>query len=257
MSRTLKTSIAMTAMLALLAGPALAQETAPATTTAPAATAPVTLPAELQSAGLTDVTSKPGHHGGTRIEGKLPDGTSIGALVDDKGKLRALRAGKDGVLPFALTDKLLPLSVRENAVFGEIESLFAVFTGERGIMVAGQDGEKKHLRAVFSPDGTLVRFDRGEHDRARPGRDWGPGKRGGERHDRRGPGGAGKAPQQQGALMPDQRKVRQALAGAGYDQIGGITREGARIVALAVNPEGEPVKLELNAQAQVTREINR
>ena len=48
-----------------------------------------------------------------------------------------------------------------------------------------------------------------------------------------------------------------ALTSAGYSDIGQISQDGPRILALAVNPEGEPVAVELGPQGEVLREINR
>ena len=76
----------MGALAAMLAGPVLAQD-APAAPPAAEAPASVTLPQVLRDAGLTDVDSKPGRHG-TRIQGKLADGTELGAFLDGKGELR-------------------------------------------------------------------------------------------------------------------------------------------------------------------------
>lgn len=289
MSRKLSTSIALSALLAALSAPVLAQET-PAVPPAAQAQAPVDLPQALKDAGLSDVTSKRGQRGATRIDGTLPDGTQIDAMLDDKGQLRGLRARGEATLPKALTDQLVPQAVRDSAVFGELGDLKAVFTGERGVMLAGQDGEKNKLRAAFTQDGTLMRFGRGDADRGdgwqgkRPGdhRDKGRAHRGHDRRDDhrgrdhrprgdRGPGRdmppagaapqppAADAPQRQGALAPtqlDPGEVRMALTAAGYSRIGEITQDGPRIMAQAINPEGEPVKVELSPKGQVKREIN-
>lgn len=300
MSRKLSTSIALSALLAAFSAPVLAQETpaAPPPAAEAQAQAPVALPRALQDAGLTDVTSKRGPRGATRLEGKLPDGTQIDAMLDDKGQLRGLRAKGEGVLPQALVDQLVPQPVRDSAVFGELGGLKAVFSGERGVMLAGQGDGKLGARAAFTQDGTLMRFGRGDaergkgwhgkrdHDRADKRRghhrgdgprgwDHGPrGDRGAERGWDRGPGrdmppppaGAAPqaseapAPQRQGALAPvqlDRGEVRMALTSAGYSRIGEIMQDGPRVVAQAVNPEGEPVAVELNPKGQVTREINR
>ncbi|WP_449045613.1 hypothetical protein [Paracoccus versutus] len=307
MSRKLSTSIALSALLAAFSAPVLAQETpaAPPPAAEAQAQAPVALPQVLQDAGLTDVTSKRGPRGATRLEGKLPDGTQIDAMLDDKGQLRGLRAKGDGVLPQALVDQLVPQPVRDSAVFGELGGLKAVFSGERGVMLAGQGDGKQGVRAAFTQDGTLMRFGRGDaerggdrgkgwqgkHDHDRRdmrrghhrgdgprGWDHGPrGDRGGERGWDRGPGRdmpppapAGEAPapaapeapapQRQGALSPDQLdrgEVRMALTSAGYSRIGEIMQDGTRVLAQAVNPEGEPVAVELSPKGQVTREINR
>ena len=58
-------------------------------------------------------------------------------------------------------------------------------------------------------------------------------------------------------LAVDPAEVRMALTSAGYSDIGQISQDGPRILALAVNPEGEPVALELDQQGEVMREINR
>ncbi|MDQ7261646.1 hypothetical protein NM680_07525 [Paracoccus sp. PS-1] len=294
MSRTFSTSIALSALLAVLSAPVLAQETPPAAPPAAEAQAPVALPQALQDAGLGDVTSKRGPRGSTRIEGKLADGTQIDAMLDAEGQLRGLRARGEAALPQALIDQLVPQAVRDSAVFGELGTLQAVFSGERGVMLAGRDGDKNKVRAAFAQDGTLLRFGRGDadrgerhgkrhddrrdkgfhhrgHDRREGHRDRHQGPRGDRGGERPAPGRdmppapAGTAPeapapQQQGALSPvqlDRGELRMALTSAGYSRIGEIMQDGPRVVALAVNPEGEPVAVELNPRGQVMREINR
>ncbi len=132
-----------------------------ATAEAPAQT--VTLPQILKDAGLTDVTSDQMRRGGTRIRGTLPDGAKIGAMLAEDGTLRGLRAQDElTALPSALVDQLVPQAVRDNAVYGQIDKLGAVFTGERGVMLAGKDAQGNDLRAAFAQDGTLIRFGRGD-----------------------------------------------------------------------------------------------
>ncbi|ABL69418.1 hypothetical protein [Paracoccus denitrificans] len=292
MSRKLSTSIALSALLAVLGAPVLAQDTPAAPPPAAEAPAPVVLPQALQDAGLSDVTSKRGPRGATRIEGKLPDGTQIDAMLDAKGQLRGLRARGDAALPQALIDQLVPQAVRDSAVFGELGTLKAVFTGERGVMLAGQDADGNKLRAAFAQDGTLLRFGRGDagrdgerhgkrqddrrdkgyhhrgHDKRDGHRGWHHGPRGDRSGEKGAPPPAGAAPeapaadapQRQGALSPtrlDRGEVRMALTSAGYSRIGEILQDGPRVVAQAVNPEGEPVAVELNPKGQVMREINR
>ncbi|WP_323717548.1 hypothetical protein [Paracoccus aminovorans] len=288
MSRRFSTPVTLAALLALLAGPALAQETAPAPQPPAAeAQAPVALPQALKDAGLTDVTSKRGRHDGSRIQGKLPDGTELDAMLDAQGQLRGLRARGEAVLPQALVAQLVPQAVRDNAVFAELGSLQAVFTGERAVMLAGQDAEKNKIRAAFAEDGTLLRFGRGDkegpgfqdgkhrkHDRhGKRGDGWRDGhhgkardhgKREGRGPDAPPPAGAAPdaapageaAPQRQGAVI-DRGALRLALTGAGYSRIGEIVQDGPRAVAQAVNPEGEAVSVEMNAEGRVLREINR
>lgn len=278
MSRTFRTPLALTAVLALLAGPVLAQDAAPAAPVPPAAAAPAAeaqapaLPKVLQDAGLTDVTTKRAR-GGSSVEGKLPDGNRIQAMLTAEGALRGIKAQGDAALPQALVEQLVPQVVRDNAVFAELGSLRAVFTGERGVMLAGQDAEKNRIRAAFAEDGTLLRFARGDddHDRKDRGRDhgkrhddrrgdrdhhWGD-KRDHDRREGRGPDAprpTGDAPER-AAIAPE--ALRQALTAAGYTQLGEITQDGPRVTAQANNPEGEPVLLELNPQGRVVREIAR
>lgn len=291
--------------LAGLATGALAQDAAPATPPAAEAQAgteggtqggtqaPVALPRLLQDAGLTDVTTRRGPRDGSRIQGKLPDGTVIDAMLDRDGQLRGVKAQGDAALPPALVGALVPQAVRDNAVFAELGSLRAVFTGERGVMLAGADADQNRVHAAFAQDGTLLRFGRGDDDRRdrkdhkdrkgdhgkkhhgdrdHGGRDQGDrdGPRGKDREGR-GPGrdapppapqGAAPeaapdtAPERQGAAVP-QEALRQALTAAGYSDLGAITREGPRVLAEADNPQGEPVLVELNPRLQVVRETAR
>lgn len=271
MSRTFRTPITLAAVLALLAGPALAQETTPATPATPpaaAAQAPVALPKALQDAGLSDVTTKRGPRDGSRIQGKLPDGTLIDAMLDRDGQLRGVKAQGEAALPQALVAQLVPQAVRDNAVFAELGSLRAVFTGERGVMLAGQDAEKNRVHAAFAQDGTLLRFGRGDDEaRDRKDRKHEHGKRHDDRkgdrkgdrdHDKRDKRGDARpaAPDRQGAVI-DEGALRQALTSAGYTGLGAISQDGPRVTAEATNPEGEAVLVELNPQGGVVRETAR
>lgn len=262
MSRVFTTSVAIGALVAILAGPMMAQETAqpPAE-----AAATVVVPQVLQAAGLTDVESKPTRHG-SRIGGKLPDGTGLDAFLDRQGQLRGLRADGDAALPAALIQQLVPQAVRDQAIFGELARIDAVFTRERSVMVAGQDAQKKPVRAAFSEDGTLLRFGRGDA----AGRDMAPrgdhgkhergdkdhGKRGDRDHGKRGDDRRGDGPRQMGT-PPSAQQVRASLTEAGYSAIGQILQQGPVTVAQATNPEGEPVLVEIATDGAVLRELNR
>ena len=180
MSRNLTTSIALGALLASFGLTAMAQDAAtPPAATPPAAAAPATtvmLPKVLQDAGLTDVTSDQLRRGGTRIQGTLPDGQKIGAMLAQDGSLRGIRMQDDSAtLPQALVDQLVPQAVRDNAVFAQVGKPAAVFTDERGVMVAGKDAQGAKVRAAFAQDGTLIRFGRGDDD-MRFGKDGKDGK---------------------------------------------------------------------------------
>ncbi|SFA46140.1 hypothetical protein SAMN04487972_104166 [Paracoccus halophilus] len=178
MSRKPTSPIALAALLSMLAvAPVMAQDTVPAPAESQAEPMPaqdagpsVTLPQALQDAGLTDVTSRPMHRGNaTRIEGALPDGSRIGALIDETGALRGLRGLDDAALPAALSDQLVPQAVRDNPVYAELAQLRSVFVGERGVRLAGSDAENNPLHASFTEDGTLIRFGRGDDDERKMG----------------------------------------------------------------------------------------
>lgn len=175
--------VATAALLAVLTGPALAQE-APAQAPAqdvPAQTAPETrtlaLPQVLRDAGLTDFDIRPTRHG-SRVKGNLPDGTELKGMMDEKGALRGVRIDGDAPLPPALLERLVPAPVREQPLFGQLGKVQAVFLGPKDVMVAGVDAKDMAVRAAFAPDGTLMRFDRGGPRDAIIGPMGGPGDKG-------------------------------------------------------------------------------
>ena len=259
MSRFLMQGVAALALAAMVGLPAIsqAQDAAPAETPAPAAEAEA-LPQVLQDLDLTEVQVRQIKRGEGRIlRGTLPDGGQMGAFVDDSGELRGAFLRGDGALPETVADALLPQPVRDQDVFGQLASVSAIFVREGMVMVGGTDADGEKVRAGFSPDGTLMRFGRGEgaEHRAgphgRPGdRHWhdrGPRDRDRGHHERR----QGKRP-----AISDEA-VQGALDGAGYTDIGQITREGPRVSVEATNPEGEPVRVEVNPRGEVMRETAR
>lgn len=266
MTRNLSSTIALSALLALLAAPTavLAQDTTPPA--AAAATAQPDVPQALRDAGLTDLRAQPGKRGGLKVEGKQADGSDIRAIVDDKGALRGVFVKGDAPLTQALVNQLVPQSVRDQAVYGQFTKLRGVMTGEHGVMLAGTDSQGERLRATFAQDGTLMRFGRGDDARGPRGRD-----HGGRDHDRGGHGhgepghdgwkrGEGHGPssnRQEAAAPLNEDAVRQALRAAGYTQPGALTQRGARTLAEALNPQGEPVLVQLDAQGNVLRETIR
>lgn len=275
MTRNLSSTIALSALLALLAAPAgvLAQDAAPP---AAAATAQPDIPQVLRDAGLTGLTAQPGKRGGLKIEGKQPDGSDIRAVVDDKGALRGVFVKGDAPLAQALVDQLVPQSVRDQAVYGQFAKLRGVMTGEHGVMLAGTDREGEKMRAGFAQDGTLMRFGRGDDARGPRGHDHdmrdrdrgghGHGKRGqgewgqgGHGHDgwKRGEGHGPSSNRHEAAAPLNEDAVRQALQAAGYTQPGALTQRGPRTVVEALNPQGEPVLVQLDAQGNVLRETIR
>ncbi|MFH5774491.1 hypothetical protein ACHFJ0_09570 [Paracoccus sp. NGMCC 1.201697] len=299
MSRYFTSSVAAAALMSLLAGPVLAQ-TAPqqpeAAEAGAQAQAQVVLPEALRDVGLTDLTSKSSRHG-SRVSGKLPDGTEIGIMLDEQGGLRGIRSRDDAPLPSALVERLVPQAVRGQQIFGELGQIEAIFLGDRGVMLAGQDAKSKSVRAAFAEDGTLMRFGRGDDEGHGPG--IGPD---GDRHHRRHDGdrdGRGrdddrghwrrdggrdhgdhdrgdrdhKGPRHEGRMGPGDGPdgmnppaggdpltpdaIRSTLTEAGYTELGQILQQGRVTVAQATNPEGEPVLVEIAPNGRVVRELNR
>ncbi|SMO51149.1 hypothetical protein [Paracoccus laeviglucosivorans] len=277
MSRFLSSTVAAGALIAMLASPLAAQEAHEAAPPAAghAEAAPVDLPQVLRDAGMTEAVGRSTRHG-MRVEGKINDAT-VSAFLDDAGQLRGLRAaGEDAVLPQPLVERLVPQAVRDQAIYGELGQIKAVFMGGRGIMMAGTDAQSNPVRAVFSEDGTLLRFGRGDDDRGpgmgHMGRDKGEhrgrhgddrggkhGKPHGDREHRGDHGPRGDGPRGDGPRgpAPSPDDVRASLTGAGYTAIGEILQQGHVTVAQATNPEGEPVLVELGVDGKVLRELNR
>lgn len=282
MSRYFTSSVAATALIAMLAGPVLAQD-APQTNApaAPAAEAqaPVELPQVLKDAGLTDVTSKKMRRG-SRVTAKLPDGAGLVILLNDQGELRGLRSGERTALPAMLIERLVPQPVRGQQIYGQLGNIVAVFMDERGVMLAGRDAQDNPVRAAFAQDGTLLRFGRGDdhgprmrgdddrHGDKRHGdrddRDHGKRKHDDkhrDRMDRRGDAERG-GPRDDAAgaadvtpLAPDE--IRTRLTDAGYTAVGQILQQGRITIAQATNPEGETVLVEIAPNGRIVRELNR
>lgn len=304
---TLRHSISALALSALLGGVALAQ-TAPATAPeAPAATAPApatapvaitaeTLPAPLAALGLTDVEIETGKRGSKKVEGDLPDGTEIEAMIDWEGTLRHVEAEDDAALPPSLIEALIPATVRAQAIMADFATINEVGVMPMGVMVGGTDAAGEKLRAGFAQDGTLIRFGRGEmaEGHGKGGKHGKHGKlgegRGAKGEGRHGKGeGRGKHGHDHGAMggqmggMPgafgamtgmqgmsgmgggmghppaplDDAAATTAVTAAGYTALGTITREGPRTLIEAVNPAGESVTVELNPRGEVVRETAR
>lgn len=278
MSRFFTSSIAATSLMALLAGSAFAQDSAPAQQAQPGrveAAAPVELPKALQDIGLTGLTSKKTRQG-NRISGKLPDGAGLTIFVDERGELRGLRAEGDGTLPANLIERLVPQPVRSQQIYGQLGRIEGLFLGDEGVMLAGKDAQSKPVRAAFAPDGTLMRFGRGEDHGPGKGPDRGPreghGKDRGDRGhmdrdrdrgskdprhgEKRGGGDRADAPRGPGQPMGPE-DIRASLGKAGYTNVGQILQQGPITVAQATNPEGEPVLVEIGPKGRIVRELNR
>lgn len=285
MSRFFKGSVAAIALSAVIGLPlvSMAQDAAPAQeTTQPAPAAD--LPPLLQSLNLDDVDIKDLRRGGKRIKGETAEGLEIRAFVDAAGNLRGIFADKDdddaqAALPQAVIDEMIPEAVRGQDILGQIATISAIFSDERGVMVAGAGADGEDIRAGFATDGTLMRFGRGDDamgpkgnwhnkgksdgkaDDRRDGRDR-DGRfhrdhhrdRHGDRHDdrrgnhaERGPRGAGLS----------QERLNEALGAAGYTALGEVSREGPRTLVEATNPQGESVVVEVNPRGEVVRESAR
>lgn len=279
MSRFLNGTVAGLALSAMVGMPlaAFAQDSAPAQPTdQPAAQVQqqpaAELPALLQSLNLTDVRVKEERRGFKRIKGETPEGLEIRAFVDQSGNLRGIFADDDveAALPQAVIDQMIPEAVRNQDILGQIATISAVFSDERGVMVAGEDAQGEDIRAGFTNDGTLMRFGRGDdakggkhglhhkgkgEDRGKHrGRDDDDDDHGGRFHrDRhgdhgeRGPRGAGLSPE----------RLQETLSAAGYTNLGDVTRDGPRTLVVATNPQGEAVVVELSPAGEVVRESAR
>ena len=278
MSRLLKRTVAALALGSAIALPAMlpAQEegAAGAGANTPAATAPAEaqLPQALQELNLSDVQVRKLRRGMQRVRGTLEDGTRIQAILDDEGALRGAFAADGNALPEALTRTLIPETVRAQEIMGQFSSVSAAFGGERGIMVGGTDAAGERIRAGFAQDGTLMRFGRGDdrhgkpmhgarHDDDRHGKAdrHHPGKPGHwDRRGGHGPKGQHRGPEGRSGLAPlTDDAVRGAVAGAGYGEIGEITHRGPHSVVEAVNPQGDPVRVEVSPRGEVIRETAR
>lgn len=280
MSRMFKGSVAILAMTAILglpvtgmaqtaadapaaSAPAEAPAAAPAQAPAQAPAEAAALPQILRDLGLGEVSTRTDRRGGLRVSGKLADGSTLKAMVDNGengGTLRGAMVEDDGALPQALSDALIPQSVRDQQIFAQFSVVSGAFSGERGVMVMGADADGKTLRAGFSADGTLMRFGRGDDmgpghgDRGKWDHGGKHGPKGGdkERHGDRGP----KPEHRRGAGLSDEA-ASAVVSAAGYSGLGAITREGPRILVEATNPQGEAVQVELSPRGDVVRETAR
>lgn len=225
----------------------------------------VQLPAALSVQGLSDVKTSPARRGGTRVTGKLPDGSSFRAMLTQDGKL-AMVGSRDAALPQAMLDEILPATVRGADMISRFSKIHAVMQADgRGTMVMGKNAEGESIRAGFDPDGKLSHFSRGDHDRkGRKG--WGKGghrwgKHGGKDGDRHGDYHKGARlgdgiPGQPPAPMSEDA-LRKVAEGAGYTALGAISYEGPRSVIEAINPQGEAVTVEIAPNGKVMRETAR
>tara|TARA_B100000378_G_scaffold262452_1_gene244555 strand:+ start:11880 stop:12806 length:927 start_codon:yes stop_codon:yes gene_type:complete len=269
----LGTSAVILALMGAIGTGALAQDQAPAT----AQSSPQTqLPQVLGALNLTDIATREARHGGNRIEGNLPGGGEIQAVIDESGNLVMVDVD-DAAMPQSLIDAMLPQSVRDNAVFGQFATIGKLATMDSRVMIGGEDADGEDLRAGFDAEGRLLRFgredgdgrrfgrgpERGEHggkDESRKGR--GPGMMGGHDGDREGPRGGDRRGERPGegpgrAPMMDRAAIDKVLGDAGYTDLAQPRRAGPRFALDATNPAGEQVTLEIDAKGDILRETAR
>src|SRR5690606_26338734 len=261
MLRRFRNSAAVMVAMTALAAPLAAQTTQPAPETPPA-TAPATqaaaLPQALTDLGITDARVTKGRRG-QQVQGTLPGGPAFRAMLDSQGTLRMIRA-ESAPLPAAIVERLVPQPVRDQAILKEFAQIQGIGRGDQGVMVFGTDAQGQGVRAGFGNDGTLHRFGRGETDfgpRGTKGKERGADDRGLRQMQRFHRGDdARRAPQAAPAALDD-AGVQRLLQDAGYTQPGTVTRDGPRTEVEAVNPEGEPVTVTINARGVIVRELAR
>ncbi|SNT71641.1 hypothetical protein [Paracoccus seriniphilus] len=245
----------------------------------------VELPGVLQALELTDVDVKKGPRGAQKIEGDLPGGGEIEAILDKENNVLMIR-GDDAALPQSVLDEMLPQAVRDNDILSQFAVIDQVGGREGRAMVGGQDADGEELRAGFDADGRLMRFGRGDEDHAgkrgdrhhrdegrgdhhRGGKGHGMDKRG-DMHGKRGDHGPEGRPGPDGRPGPEARHgddrpmpridvdaIGEKLNDAGYTEIGKPRPAGPRIEMEATNPAGETVILEVDRNGEVLRELAR
>ena len=127
----------------------------------------------------------------------------------------------------------------------------------------GDHGDNGKDRGEMRQDGRGGKGPQRDGDRMGPG---GNGPRDGAAGMGRGDGAGGQGQGQgqgagqgqgQGRAALDDAAVQSILTDGGYTQLGAITRNGPRVEAEAVNPEGEAVTVTINPRGVVVRELAR
>lgn len=128
----------------------------------------------------------------------------------------------------------------------------------------GDHGDNGKDRGEKRQDGRGEKGPQRDGDRMGPGgngpRDGAAGMGRGDGAGGQGQGqeqGAGQGGQGQGRAALDDAAVQSILTDGGYTQLGAITRNGPRVEAEAVNPEGEAVTVTINPRGVVVRELAR
>lgn len=128
----------------------------------------------------------------------------------------------------------------------------------------GDHGDNGKDRGEMRQDGRGGKGPQRDGDRMGPGgngpRDGAAGMGRGDGAGGQGQGqgqGVGQGGQGQGRAALDDAAVQSILTDGGYTQLGAITRNGPRVEAEAVNPEGEAVTVTINPRGVVVRELAR
>lgn len=128
----------------------------------------------------------------------------------------------------------------------------------------GDHGDNGKDRGEMRQDGRGGKGPQRDGDRMGPGgngpRDGATGMGRGDGAGGQGQGqgqGVGQGGQGQGRAALDDAAVQSILTDGGYTQLGAITRNGPRVEAEAVNPEGEAVTVTINPRGVVVRELAR
>ncbi|MFI0395892.1 hypothetical protein [Paracoccus jiaweipingae] len=158
---SLKRSTAIVTLMALAAAPLAGVAQAQTQPRTPAQVQGQ-LPPALMVEGLRDIHTAPARRGGTRVTGKLADGSDFRAMLTPDGQL-AMIGSDDGALPRAMLEAVLPQALRDDAMLAQIATIHAVMQADaRGTMVMGKDADGQHIRIGFDPSGKLAHFSRGD-----------------------------------------------------------------------------------------------
>lgn len=257
MSRNhLTATIILAALLTSTALPALAQTTALSETTEVQLQ---DLPEALRNLDLQELKEEPGRKGMRKITGKTPGGATVKAMVDPEGALKGVSGG-NVALPGAIVAELLPQALRQDQVFQQFASVLSVGTHADMIALRGKDANGEKVFALFAADGRLMRFGRGEPMRhiGKDKKEHGKHKGDGRHKQRRDKPSHGKDHGKPAEALPfDAAEVNRKLTDAGYSAFGFLHKDGPKIMLDAVNPQNEPVTLELDPAGEVVREQTR
>ena len=147
----LASTAAMVALIAGLAGPAMAQDAAAPQPEAAAAE----LPAPLAALNLNKLRSKTGRDGIRQIEGFTAEGVEIEAAIDMAGNLVKVEAD-DGALPAALIEALLPQAVRDHEATGLFVRIDEIARHGDLLRIEGRQAGGEDAEAVFDAGNRLV-----------------------------------------------------------------------------------------------------